>query len=48
MSSFLLNRVGFKYFIKSYQHACDRKKKSISVHKDYAYDGMFKSNIENI
>ena len=45
MSCFLLNKAGFKQTIKSNNYVIT--KKGLFVGKGYAYDGMFKLNIEN-
>ena len=44
MSSFLLNKAGFKQIIESDQYVI--VKKGIFVGKGYACDGMFKLNVE--
>ena len=44
MSSFLLNKTGFKQIIESDQYVI--VKKDIFVGKGYACDGMFKLNVE--
>ena len=44
MSSFLLNKAGFKQIIKSDQYVIVNK--GIFVGKGYACDGMFKLNVE--
>ena len=45
MSSYLLNKAGFKQTIESDQYVIT--KKGIFVEKGYACDGMFKLNVEN-
>ena len=45
MSSFLLNKAGFKQTIESDNYVIT--KKGLFVGKGYACDGMFKLNIEN-
>ena len=45
MSSYLLNKAGFKQIIESDQYVIS--KKVLFVGKGYACDGMFKLNIEN-
>ena len=45
MSSYLLNKAGFKQIMKSNQYVIS--KKGLFVCKGYASDGMFKLNIEN-
>ena len=44
MSSFLLNKAGFKQIVESDQYVI--VKKDIFVGKEYACDGMFKLNVE--
>ena len=45
MSSFLLNKAGFKQTIESDNYVIT--KKGLFVGKGYACDGMFKLNVEN-
>ena len=45
MSSFLLNKVGFKQTMKSDNYVITKKR--LFVGKSYACDGMFKLNVEN-
>ena len=45
MSSFLLNKAGFKQIIESDNYVIT--KKGLFVGKGYACDGMFKLNVEN-
>ena len=45
MSSFLLNKVGFKQTMESDNYIIT--KKGLFVGKSYACDGMFKLNVEN-
>ena len=45
MSSYLLNKAGFKQTMESYQYVII--KKGLFVGKGYACDGMFKLNVES-
>ena len=45
MSSFLLNKVGFKQTMESDNYVITKNR--LFVGKGYAYDGMFKLKVEN-